>query len=86
MTTYDGDDTKIARLNTSKIENDLSVMDMHYLIVEKNNDVKYFVDKHELGLFDIDKTLELMKKTGLKAEFLKDGLIKDRGLCIGVKT
>jgi len=86
MTTYDGEDIKIARLNTSKIENDLSVMDMHYLIVEKNNDVKYFVDKHELGLFDTDKTLELMKKAGLKAEFLKDGLIKERGLCIGVKT
>jgi len=86
MTTYDGDDIKIARLNTAKIENDLSVMDMHYLIVEKNNDVKYFVDKHELGLFDTDKTLELMKKAGLKAEFLKDGLMKERGLYIGVKT
>lgn len=86
MTTYDGDDIKIARLNTAKIENDLSVMDMHYLIVEKNKDVKYFVDKHELGLFDTDKTLELMKKAGLKAEFLKDGLMKERGLYIGVKT
>ena len=86
MTTYDGEDIKIARLNSSKIEDDLSVMDMHYLIVEKNKDVKYFVDKHELGLFDTDKTLELMKKAGLKVEFLKDGLMKERGLYIGVKT
>lgn len=85
MTTYDGDDIKIARLNTTKIENDLSVMEMHYLIVEKNKDVKYFVDKHELGLFDTDKTLELLKKAGLKVEFLKDGLMKERGLYIGVK-
>ncbi len=85
MTTYDGEDIKIARLNSSKIEDDLSVMDMHYLIVEKNKDVKYFVDKHELGLFDTDKTLELMKKAGLKVEFLKDGLMKERGLFIGVK-
>ena len=86
MTTYDGEDIKIARLNSSKIEDDLSVMDMHYLIVEKNKDVKYFVDKHELGLFDTDKTLELLKKAGLKVEFLKDGLMKERGLYIGVKT
>jgi ubiquinone/menaquinone biosynthesis C-methylase UbiE len=85
MTTYDGDDIKIARLNTTKIEDDLSVMDMHYLIVEKNKDVRYFVDKHELGLFDTDKTLEIMKKAGLKADFLKDGLMKERGLLIGVK-
>jgi len=85
MTTYDGEDIKIARLNSSKIENDLSIMDMHYLIVEKNQDVKYFVDKHELGLFDTDKTLKLMKKAGLKVEFLKDGLMKERGLFIGVK-
>ena len=86
MTTYDGDDIKIARLNTTKLENDLSVMEMHYLIVEKNKDVKYFVDKHELGLFDTDKTLEFMKKAGLKVEFLKDGLMKERGLYVGVKT
>lgn len=85
MTTYDGEDIKIARLNSSKIEDDLSVMDMHYLIVEKNKDVKYFVDKHELGLFDTDKTLELLKKAGLKVEFLKDGFMKERGLYIGVK-
>ena len=86
MTTYDGADIKIARLNTTKIENDLSVMDMHYLIVEKNKDVKYFVDKHEVGLFDTDKTLEIMKKAGLKSEFLTDGLMKERGLYIGVKN
>lgn len=86
MTTYDGADIKIARLNTTKIENDLSVMDMHYLIVEKNKDVKYFVDKHEVGLFDTDKTLKIMKKARLKAEFLKDGLMKERGLYIGVKN
>lgn len=85
MTTYDGDDIKIARLNTTKLENDLSVMEMHYLIVEKNKDVKYFVDKHELGLFEIDKTLEFMERAGLKVEFLKDGLMKERGLYIGVK-
>jgi SAM-dependent methyltransferase len=86
MTTYDGEDIKIARLNTTKLEGELSVMDMHYLVVEKDRDVKYFVDHHELGLFEIDKFLELMEKVGLKAEFLQDGLMKDRGLYIGIKS
>jgi len=86
MTTYDGEDIKIARLNTTKIENELSVMEMHYLIVEKNEDVKYFVDRHELGLFEVEKFLDIMTTAGLKAEFLKDGLMKERGLYIGIKT
>ena len=85
MTTYDGEDVKIARLNNTKIEGDLSIMDMHYLIAEKDKEVIYFADTHELGLFETDKTLDLMEKAGLKAEFLKDGLMKDRGLFIGEK-
>ncbi|MHA1487178.1 MAG: class I SAM-dependent DNA methyltransferase [Promethearchaeota archaeon] len=85
MTTYDGEDVKIARLNSTKIEGDLSVMEMHYLIAEKDKDVIHFADTHELGLFETDKTLDFMEKAGLKAEFLKDGLMKDRGLFIGVK-
>ena len=85
MTTYEGEDIKIARLNSSKIEGDLSIMEMHYLIVEKDKDVIHFVDTHELGLFEIDKTLEFMEKAGFKTEFLKDGLMEDRGLFIGVK-
>jgi len=85
MTTYDGEDVKIARLNSTKIEGDLSIMEMHYLIAEKDKDVIHFADTHELGLFETDKTLDFMEKAGLKAEFLKDGLMEDRGLFIGVK-
>ena len=85
MTTYDGDDVKIARLNTTKVEGDLSIMEMHYLIAEKNKDIKHVVDIHELGLFEHDKTFEIMKKANFESEFLKDGLMKDRGLIIGVK-
>jgi len=85
MTTYDGEDVKIARLNTTKVEGDLSIMEMHYLIAEKNKDIKHLMDIHELGLFEHDKTIEIMKKANFESEFLKDGLMKDRGLFIGVK-
>ena len=85
MTTYEGEAIKIARLNSSKIEGDLSIMEMHYLIAEKDKDVIHFVDTHELGLFDTNKTLDFMEKADLKAEFLKDGLMEGRGLFIGVK-
>jgi hypothetical protein len=85
MTTYDGEDVKIARLNTTKVESDLSIMEMHYLIAKKNEDIKYFVDIHELGLFETDKTLELMANANMISEYLIDGLMKDRGLLVGVK-
>jgi ubiquinone/menaquinone biosynthesis C-methylase UbiE len=85
MTTYDAEDIKIARLNTTKIENDLSILEFYYLIAERDKDVVYYSEKHELGLFEIDKFLEYMSNSGLKSEFLKDGLMKGRGLYIGIK-
>ena len=85
MATFDSKNIKIARLNISRIKNDISIIDMHYLIAEKNKKVRHFTDRHELGLFDIDRTLKIMKKEGLEARFSKNGLMKDRGLFIGVK-
>jgi len=85
MTTYDVPDIKIARLNISSSEGNISVMDMHYLVAEKGKGVIHFSDRHELGMFEIDKTLVLMKKAGLDSKYLKDGLMKGRGLLIGVK-
>lgn len=86
MSTYDGEDIKIARINTTSLKNNLSIMEMHYIIAEKDKEVKYFVDSNELGLFEIDRFLEIMNDSGFKAEFLKDGLMKDRGLYLGIKS
>jgi 2-polyprenyl-3-methyl-5-hydroxy-6-metoxy-1,4-benzoquinol methylase len=85
MTTYDGEDVKIARLAVSQAKGNLSVIDMHYLIAEKGKAVKHFVDRHEMGLFETDETLQIMKEAGLRARFLKNGLLRDRGLFVGVK-
>jgi ubiquinone/menaquinone biosynthesis C-methylase UbiE len=85
MHTYDGRDIKVARLSVTEIRGNFSVHDMHYLVAERNKKVNYFVDKHELGLFEIDKTLTIMKKAGFQAKFLKKGLMKNRGLLVGLK-
>jgi hypothetical protein len=74
------------RTNSEEIDGDVSVMDMHYLIAERGEKVKHFVDRHELGLFEIDKTLEIMRTVGFKAWYLPDGLMKNRGLYIGKKN
>ncbi len=85
MATYDGKNIKIARLNVSEIRGAISVMDMHYLIAEKDGSVKHFVDRHELGLFEVSKTIKFMKDADLQSRFLKNGLLKDRGLYVGIK-
>lgn len=86
MNIYDGENIKIARLNISKRKGNISCLDMHYLIAEKDKDVKHFVERHELGMFKGNKVLDFMKKAGLKAKYLKNGLMKDRGLYLGVKV
>jgi ubiquinone/menaquinone biosynthesis C-methylase UbiE len=85
MSIYDGKDIKIARLNVSELRGNLSVMDMHYLVAERGKGVKHFVDRHELGLFEVDETLRIMKKAGLQSKFLKRGLMRERGMFVGMK-
>ena len=81
----DGRDVKIARLNVSEIQGDVSVMDMHYLIAERDKGVKHYVDRHELGLFEVDETLRIMEEAGLEAQYQAEGLMPGRGLYIGLK-
>jgi len=85
LLTYDGKETKIARLNVSRIRGNVSILEMHHLVAEKDKSVKYFVERHEVGMFEPDEFLALMRATGLRARFLKSGLMKDRGLYVGVK-
>ena len=85
MTTYDSDEIKIARQSVSEIDGDISRFEMHYLVARKGNKVSYFKDMHELGLFGVEKTLEIMKNAGLDSKFLNKGLETRRGLFIGIK-
>jgi ubiquinone/menaquinone biosynthesis C-methylase UbiE len=85
ITTYDGKDAKIARVNVTKIRQATAVLNMHILIAERGKDAKYFLDRHELGLFGINNTLRIMKAAGLKSKYLKNGLMPGRELFVGIK-
>ncbi len=84
METYDGKDIKVARLSISKIMSGYSVVDMHYLIAEKDQDVRCFKDRHVLGLFETGRVLRLMGNAGLRAIFLKKEF-GNRGVYLGIK-
>lgn len=85
MMTYEGSDATMARLCTCKKRGMYSVMDVHHLIAEKNKKLDYVIEHHELTMFKVEKMLELMQKNGIKAKFMKKGLLKGMGLYIGVK-
>jgi len=85
ITTYNGKDAKIARVNFTKIRQATAVLNMHIVIAERGKDAKYFVDTHELGLFGINNTLRIMKAAGLKSKYLKNGLMTGRELFVGIK-
>lgn len=87
LNVYQDKNMKIARVSVSKAKGNVSIMEMHYLIAEKDKEVKHFVSVEKLGMFEIKKTLKLMKDAGLKARFLKRGSFdKARGFFVGVKS
>lgn len=87
MDTYEDKDIKIARLGTSTNNRNISILDMHYLIAEKDKGVKYFKEKHELGMFTVERFKEAMEEAGFqKVQYLDSKESKmDRGLYVGNK-
>ena len=54
-------------------------------MAERNKGVRHFADRHELGMFDKDKVLKIMRRAGLKAKIIKSNFKSKRGLYVGVK-
>lgn len=85
ITTYDGREAKIARINYTNFRQATAVLNMHILVAERGKDAKYYIDKHELGLFGINSTLRIMKAAGLKSKYLKNGLMPGREIFVCIK-
>ena len=74
---------KLVRMNSSRRKGNVGIYDFHYLIGEKGK-IRYFVDTMELGMYESRKVLDILKKEGLKAKFIKKPK-EYRGRYIGVK-
>jgi len=85
LTVYEDDEIKIARESVSGVSGNISVLDMHYLIAERNKKIRHFLDRHELGMFEPRRVLGFMEGAGLKARLLKNTLTNNRGVYIGIK-
>jgi SAM-dependent methyltransferase len=56
---------KIARLSTSKMDGRLSYFDLHYLVATPE-DTQHYVERHELGLFEIQEQLDILSQAGFE--------------------
>ncbi len=77
-------DLILTRMNKSERKGNIAIFNFHFLVGEKGK-IKYFTDRIKLGMFESRKVVAFMKSIGLISKYLKDGLMKDRGLYIGIK-
>lgn len=86
LTTYRDNDITIARSGVGEIAGNCSVLEFHYLIASRNKKVVHCIDRHEMGLFEHATILSILKQLGLRAQYLKKWLDRDRGLFIATKS
>jgi ubiquinone/menaquinone biosynthesis C-methylase UbiE len=84
LMTYQSDDLKIARMIVSTRRGNISILNMDYLVAERNKPTRHFVEQHRLFMSENDRTLKMMRAAGLQAKFIPGGLT-GRGLLVGVK-
>lgn len=70
------------RLNDSRLDGRLSVMDFHYLLARPGQPIEHLVETHTLGLFTDEEHRSAFEAAGLTVEHDDAGLM-GRGLWIG---
>lgn len=83
MITIDEPELKIVRMSTSLREGRISYLDLNYLIGTPEG-IEHFVERHELGLFEIEETKQAFEGHGLDVLYDEEG-IAGRGMYIGEK-
>lgn len=75
-------DLKIARMVKSERRGDVSVMDMHHMVLTPEAGVQSFVEHHELMMFSADQYREAFVAAKLNVEIEAHGLMEGRGLIV----
>jgi SAM-dependent methyltransferase len=79
----DEPDLKIARMNITKVEDGVSVLDFRYLVGTPDG-IEHFTERHELGLFEHEDYTNAFETSGLDVIYDPEGLT-GRGLYIGIR-
>ena len=79
MITVDEPELKLCRMNVSRVEGRLSVLDAHYLVATPEDGVRHFTERHELAMFEPREFADAAQAAGLEHLWLEEG-ISDRGM------
>lgn len=71
----------IIRMNLAERRGNRSIMDMHHLVATPQG-IRHWVEHHDMGMFEVRTYLAAFREAGFRARFLKNGLMKDRGLYV----
>jgi ubiquinone/menaquinone biosynthesis C-methylase UbiE len=85
LLTHQGPTTTIVRLASSARRGNISIVRYHYLIGETGRPVRYFEDVSRGLMVPRTRLLTMMRTAGLRPRSLARGLMKRRGLLVGVK-
>ena len=77
----DEPDLKVARMNVSRRDGNVSIIHFHYMIGSRDG-IRTFTEPHRLTLFTQDEYAKAFTNAGLKMEFHAQGF-SNRGLYIG---
>lgn len=73
------------RMNDSRVEDGMSIMDFHYLVARAGEPMQHLVETHALALFTEEQYRSAFETAGLEAEHDPEGLM-GRGLWIGRRS
>lgn len=83
LNTIEEEGNKIVRLISSSRKDNISVLDIRWLIAEVNQQILHFSEKHEMGLFSSETILEILRNENFRASFYDN--ILNRGVYLAIK-
>ena len=84
LLTFEKGDYTICRMNDTNVSGRLSTIKFHFLVGKKNEEVSYFDELHELGLFTVEDMNDAFTAANFNVDYNTKGLM-GRGLYYGRK-
>ena len=78
----DEPDMKVARMNVSRRDGNVSILNFHYMVASRDG-IRTFTEPHRLTLFTEEQYAQAFRAAGLFFEFSEDGMTPGRGLFVG---
>lgn len=80
----DAPELKIARMNLSRIEEGLAILDFHFMVGTPAG-IDFFTERHEMGLFGHEEFMSEFEVNGMEVMYDQEGLMR-RGLYTAVRS